>query len=761
MRIKELNITEFGCFKDKKIEFSADDNALDIIYGENESGKSTVMLFIKFMLYGLGRKSASNYERERSLSWSGHTATGSMSFVYKDKEYRIERRFNGAVRNGTEHISFVCLDDGEEIKPESSIGEYLFGVPREVFESSAFVGQLAAQNINGEKTSASIQNLMNTADESVDTAKIIKSLDGIRVTYRYKSKAGGSLYDEEQRISALKRELEGARDATVMLDEQTQKLESARTELEHTKRELEVKEELVGEINKINILRRFARFHRAEADKKEVERKTDEHIKTGLKTDFFPTRSHNAELKLYSKALDNAQRFLGEKQAEAEAAKKQTYDAELAALGEQIEADGGVEEIVLKLYNRENAIRSAKKLSVGFWTLGAVGTLAGIVFLILGIYVGVVAFSALIIPIAALISGMTRTKKVRCERDEILSRYGAVDNVTLDARFEAARGALENKKAYEELCRRTEAELSEAEKQVAGAREMLGELLKKTVPELDVSVDNAQSEYTRLEGFISAYEQLRRENDRLVHFIDSENSVLCDYNEQELSDSISIDTSLVTPAFEAEAARQRSFFSKKKEVLEQKIFALGDSVANLRANAKDPLEISDRLAESEAEYHKDSEFYDALTLAMESIEKAGQVMSGSVMPAIAARAGQILGEISKEKYTVLRATSNLTLSLEGDGFGIKSDYLSGGTRDAAYLALRLALFMKIFGEELPPLMLDEALCQIDDTRARRVLKMLSGIAESGVQCLLFTSHKREEKICNDENITVRITEMQS
>ena len=55
MIIKELNIIEFGCLKDKKISLC---DTLNIISGENESGKSTVMLFIKFMFYGLPRRSA-------------------------------------------------------------------------------------------------------------------------------------------------------------------------------------------------------------------------------------------------------------------------------------------------------------------------------------------------------------------------------------------------------------------------------------------------------------------------------------------------------------------------------------------------------------------------------------------------------------------------------------------------------------------------------------------------------------------------------
>lgn len=68
MKIKELNIVEFGCLRNKKIVLG---DGLNVIHGENESGKSTIMLFIRFMFYGLPARSKKNYDRERSLSFEG------------------------------------------------------------------------------------------------------------------------------------------------------------------------------------------------------------------------------------------------------------------------------------------------------------------------------------------------------------------------------------------------------------------------------------------------------------------------------------------------------------------------------------------------------------------------------------------------------------------------------------------------------------------------------------------------------------------
>ena len=92
MKIKELNIIEFGGLKDRKISFG---DGMNIISGANEAGKSTVMLFIKYMLYGLPRKSASNPERERAVSLDGKRASGSMMFEARGRRYIAERHFQG------------------------------------------------------------------------------------------------------------------------------------------------------------------------------------------------------------------------------------------------------------------------------------------------------------------------------------------------------------------------------------------------------------------------------------------------------------------------------------------------------------------------------------------------------------------------------------------------------------------------------------------------------------------------------------------
>ena len=48
MKINKIKINSFGKLRNKEIEFK---NGINILYGENESGKSTIMNFIKYSLW--------------------------------------------------------------------------------------------------------------------------------------------------------------------------------------------------------------------------------------------------------------------------------------------------------------------------------------------------------------------------------------------------------------------------------------------------------------------------------------------------------------------------------------------------------------------------------------------------------------------------------------------------------------------------------------------------------------------------------------
>ena len=739
MRITEINISEFGSLKNKVISPA---EGMNIIYGENESGKSTILLFIKYMFYGLGRKNASNTDRDRSLSWSGHTAAGSMTLEHGGQTFRIERRYTDG---GRERLTVVCLDDGREIKETKSPGEYFLGVPKEVFESSSFVGQMSSSKIDGEKTVESIKNMLTSADESVDTAKILKNLGNIKTSYLHKNKMGGSLYEEEQEISEYRRRLEKARENALNLEEQTMKLEKVKLDYENVKRELDEKDALVSEMNKIIILERFNSLEMKKAKRDGVVKEKAEIRSAELKNDFFPTRDHIAELKHSSSAFEEARKKFSAQNERANAQSFSECDKELVALGERIEENGGIDRILSQISSKKKKSKSQNGVIAALWGAQAVLSASAVLLLLSNLLWGAALFAFAIPTVIFTMSGIRTKKKLTKEIADIAAEYGATPE-NVGERLELAQKALFAYRAQMAERIKLDAELEAARSNLDACRARLEDLLCKTACSTEVSCETANNEIRRIEAFINEYERLSREEDTLCRLISEEQNALKSYDCEQIRSEITVDISEVTPTAISEAQRVRSFLAAKKTSFEQKLISLSNSVAQLKALEEDPLEIADELAELEEKHKLDYDFYDALSLAMESIEQAGQVMSGSVTPAISKRASEIMARISADKYTVLRTTGTLGVSLDSEGFGVRSDMLSEGTRDAAYLALRIALFTRIYETELPPLIFDEALCQFDDIRAERMLLMLDELTREGIQCLCFTSHKREGEI---------------
>ncbi len=745
MKILQLNITEFGCIKDRIIEPSEE---LNVIYGENESGKSTVLLFIKFMLYGLTRRSSANSERERSVSWSGHRAAGSMTFSNNKKRYRIERSFTENGRGGNERLSILCLDDGSTINTDKALGEFFFGVPREVFESSACVGQMRSADINGDKVASSIENMLSSADESVDTAKILKTLDGIRVGYRHKSKSGGSLYEDEQKINQLRNRIDKAKDTALSLDVWEKKLAQSRRDYEIAKREFEQKDALLGELNKVNLIKRFQKLRDMKKELFEAQSEKSD-LDARLSADgFIPDRTHLAELRLSAKALAEAQNLCETKKEQKMNSNIEMPDVAAVALGEEIEGLGGKSAIIARLECLQKTVKTQNLISS--FSLAAAVLLAtgGVAVILLWSLFGLLGFIGL--PISAFISVLCIKKKGRAKREitELLTHYD-VGVQSFEERLDFCLTQLKLSREAEVKSARLDAELEQAMINLGDKQRTLEELIGRTKKGVTANIENAANEYRRLEALISEREKLVSRIDELTGRISEEDKELSHYDEDELRRSITVNIEEVTQSAIAEAERIRGFLSEKVRALSARISGLESTVIGLRATSEDPLPLSDELAELEAAHKADSEFYDALTLAMDSIEAAANAMRGSVTPLISKQASELLDKLSGGKYSLLRTTGSLGVSLDKDGYAIKSDSLSSGTRDTAYLALRLALFMRIYDGELPPLILDESLCQLDDVRAERALTLFKRLACEGVQILLFTSHSRERRILDD------------
>lgn len=139
MRLEELILKNFGKFKNKRIELS---EGINLIYGENEAGKTTIHTFLRGMLYGMerGRGRAANNDRFHKYEpWDdpNHYA-GTLRFESGGRTFCLTRNFDKYAKSA----SLFCEDDGEELSLEQGDLDILLGGLQETdYENTIGIGQ--------------------------------------------------------------------------------------------------------------------------------------------------------------------------------------------------------------------------------------------------------------------------------------------------------------------------------------------------------------------------------------------------------------------------------------------------------------------------------------------------------------------------------------------------------------------------------------------------------------------------------------------
>ena len=92
IRLQRIEIQNFGKLRQVSYDF---DGQVQVFYGVNEAGKTTLQRFLKTMLYGVSKRGGRDEvkERERILPWNGGTAGGSLYLQKDGQELMITRAF--------------------------------------------------------------------------------------------------------------------------------------------------------------------------------------------------------------------------------------------------------------------------------------------------------------------------------------------------------------------------------------------------------------------------------------------------------------------------------------------------------------------------------------------------------------------------------------------------------------------------------------------------------------------------------------------
>ena len=769
MRIKSINITAFGGLKNKTVDFS---DGFNVVYGDNENGKTTVMSFIKMMFYGSGRNSAqlSKNIRKRYTPWDGGVMAGSVDFELDGKNYRLEREFRNS--DSTDKTTLCDLDLGLRQPVSGDIGVKLLGLSAAAFERSVFVGQLGAVEKDAAaegEINSKLSNIVTTGDESVSFETVNKRLEKAKLALMSKSGRAGEYDKDIKALSDLKERLKEAEKTRDSYEDFKVAAQKVKSDIEEKiKRASVLKEQINSEqdIRNADKLREMLDL-KAELDRLNESLRLsdggliDENYVRKLNFCISKTESVNTKLKekaTESKRLRESIELALNPDKEATPEKASELTCEIERLEKQhgeikTRLESKERELNLLLDTEFKVKNTRKKLNVpmlipAFFLLIASAVLFALKF---GVFAAAAAVPAVVLAVLSFVIRPLDKKKINVFNEELnsvkteradlkLNESSLVQSISsVCARLEAINAALntstallERQKTLLAECESEEQTLkSELETEQSVLYELFGRYKKtQSLDEIKLSLEAVSEKAAKQKEIKQRLNYIARDVGNISY--------------DEARDKLVKLQGKVSAGVDFDALKQ------EYEIL---IGEISDKKARLAAaadKARASLEAADNPEELKKEINaltektdSEEQFCRAADVAMSVLQDSFAELRRNYGSALEQKSGEIFGGLTGGRYKSVQISKAFDISVEKkDVFGGKElDYLSSGTVDQAYLSLRLALSSLMFeGSENLPILLDDALTQYDDNRAKTALEYLKKYAENG-QIIMFTCHR--------------------
>ena len=251
MKINKIKINSYGKLKNKEINLESN---LNIIYGKNESGKSTLLKFILNIFYGASRnkKGRDISDFEKYKPWDSEEYSGKLTYELDNRnKYEIYREFNKKNPNifnekGEDIVKEFNIDKNkgsEFFYEQTQISEDMFLATSVAMQQEVKIGK-NEQNILIQK----ISNLLETGEDNISYKKAVDKLNKMQLdkigTERSREKPINiikkNIYNIEEKINELKK-----------YENIQYEIEDEKNSLKNNLKEKEIKNELLKEI-KIN-----------------------------------------------------------------------------------------------------------------------------------------------------------------------------------------------------------------------------------------------------------------------------------------------------------------------------------------------------------------------------------------------------------------------------------------------------------------------------------------------------------------------------
>lgn len=802
MRLSKIEIIHFGKLNDLTISL---DKNLDVFLGNNEAGKSTIVAFIKQVLFGFHLKSKKSKFFEDYFPLS-HVSPmgGSLFFQDEDQEYVLKRLYakgdskKGVLTvtlNGQEVPATVFYDHLKDIEDGFYTDSFIFNqdllaeivglTEEELVERIYFLGASQSGKLLElrDKYTTEASNLFKPTGKRPIINQILTQIKD----QEEKVKLTGEQYEEYKNLIAKKTELEGKlgklQKDLAQLKQEQQDLELLKTKEKNFQEYQTLKQEyhpvkfsqelfdkikgLNDEINQENqkLLNLKEELNKVQLVRDSINLDQAQNL-IDQKAEFLQWESELNNLKNRIKQLNDKEESLKNIQPELKEL-EQLDDAKITQLRQDYQQ---AKQESQKPVNSINVVPVA--ISGLVLVLGLIIMFAQNNFFIGGL-----------LTLAGIIAGLyflRRQPAVTTYQDKFKQNYPFdIASFNLDSSLqqlvslkEQQQEKLTNQDAINELNQKINTFISQLEvclnQQIVNKDQALAGLnslqrivqnrkdndfvkqnLLKQINELELKVKDNEQQLSKLllesnskslgelkeqrEEYLKQ-EKIKLKLDTLKNNLESDLEDLEKYHQEEqLSEKL---------------AKVSEEISHQNQLITQQQQQLADINAqqNNLVDSDEVIDQNQRLANLRAQLEKESINYMADLMVAEWVNRSLDIASNERFPKMLQSAKKYFNLLTDGRYVDINFNKDLTVKNK-DNKKYKVQYLSRGTSEQLYFALKLAFVEQVADEISLPVLIDDAFVNFDQQRIDNIIKLITSLSQH-TQVLIFTQRKELAKAMN-------------
>lgn len=746
MIIEKLHIENFGKLHDFSLSFK---DGFNLVFGNNEDGKTTIMSFIRMMFYGSGtqKNDISLNLRRRYAPFSGEKMGGSIEFSHSGKSYILSKQFGKSQKSDKTVLIEKGMGTAVTLPADKDVGEIFFSLGAGAFERSIYIGSLPAFSDDGtEELSGKLASSVYISDSGEGYEQIVKRIQKAQTGLRTPRKVGISDRLEGE-IHSLERELD---DTKISEDTRLQYEKSIKEKTRNLEALKLEKEQLESALN----MSRAAA--QSELIKSELEARTEADLLknqlTGITADTLSrSKALLGELNILKTRIEEKTNAVSQK---ADAESLENIDDSVNSAWEDFQrVDVQSRDIIGKISALEERLSTENKASASSPIMFVVAFLF-LISAIVGYFSSPVFLSMLAPAIIFFIIAITNAKKQGEQKNEhikLREQLINLKNEELSLRTQRTQAEsvynmrVERKKLMQSDSLEKQKSLEKIKSEISSLKTQAENTEKEIFDILGVNVSDAEKKVFDLEQKLNRLDSL---------YLFLSKSPLKDVNSEELSSTLKQNESSDTALLKTEKEYETELSNTADTIKELDIALERErTVCENIFKGKRSIAVLERLiCERKERLTSQNAHFEALQTAKDVLFEAYTDMRQNFAPELNRLTGELLASFTDENHINATVSNDFSVRVtqKGNPLPFESEYLSAGTRDQLDFCLRIALSKITAGDQKLPLMLDDIFAQYDDDRTERAMAFLKQYSSEN-QILFFTCHGSVKTLADSIN----------